>query len=404
MKRHQVSALLVTGLAAAASLASGCRGTWDYPVATRVGTSARVFAARVSDLAASTRGRLLPFSISGTRRFQSPVVDTNGVDPLRRTNEELANLLGADNELVQALANRNNFQPLPFAVAPQPVKPEYAPDVVEDSRPLQPVKPVVEKAAEQAVEKVAEKEVEEQLVEEAELPSAENFVAQDNIENPSAKSLDSKTEATEEDSSPDVPQPISEEERLREERIQQLLDLLAKAESLAQENIPELPLAPIIERMEEPVQEKTEPLVLPQPPQAPKEIVLRATATMPYQSVRSERVELLNVQQMAPTIPARPGVPAVVANPPVPAVNAPGWVNSDWGKGVVPDFSALGEIAPEQVEFAPLPPSSEALKDSPTVESQPATKGDSSLGKIMPELDTNPATAARPIQKNQERR
>jgi len=144
--------------------------------------------------------------------------------------------------------------------------------------------------------------------------------------------------------------------------------------------------------------------VIPPPPQAPKEIVLRATATMPYQSVRSERVELLNVQQMAPTIPARPGIPAVVVNPPAPTVNTPGWANSEWSKGLLPDFSALGESAPEQVEFAPLPSSTEALRESPTVESQPVRGGKSSLGKITPQLDANPATAARPIQKNQERR
>lgn len=394
MKRHHVSGLLVTGLAAAVSLASGCQSGWNYPVATRVGTSARVFAARVSDLA-SNRGRLLPFSISGTRRFQSPVADANRLDPLRRTNDELASLLGTDNELVQALANRDNFQPLPFAVAPQPVKPDQAPDVVEDSRPLQPAEPT----SEQVTEKVAD----EKPTEATELPSAENFLAEDDTEEAATEASDSELEATE-DSAPDVPKPISDEERLREERIQQLLDLLAKAEAVANQNIPELPNAPIIERPLEPVLEKVEPLVIPPPPQAPKEIVLKATATMPYQSVRSERVELLNVQQMAPTIPARPGIPAVVVNPPAPTVNASGWANSDWSKELLPDFSALGESAPEQVEFAPLPPSAEALKESPTVESQPVHGGGASRGKITPELDSNPATAARPIQKNQERR
>ncbi|MFM7563011.1 MAG: hypothetical protein ACKO81_08265, partial [Planctomycetota bacterium] len=225
MKRQQVSALLVTGLATAMSLASGCQSGWNYPVATRVATSTRVFAARVSDLA-SNRGRLLPFSISGTRRFQTPIANANRSDPLRRTNEELASLLGTDNELVQALANRDNFQPLPFAVTPQPEKPKYAPEVVEDSRPLQPLEPKVEEKTEKIVD-VKPAEV-------AELPSAETFDAEDNGE---------------EDLSPDLPQPISEEDRLREERIQQLLDLLAKAEALAQENnVPELPPAPIIER------------------------------------------------------------------------------------------------------------------------------------------------------------
>ncbi len=394
MKRHHVSGLLVTGLAAAVSLASGCQSSWNYPVATRAATTARVFAARVSDLA-STRGRLLPFSISGTRRFQTPVADANRLDPLRRTNDELANLLGTDNELVQALANRNNFQPLPFAAAPQPVKPEQAPDIVEDSRPLH--------LAEPTVEKVTKKVVEEKSTEAAELPSAENFLAEDDTEEAATEARDSELEATD-DSAPDVPQPISDEERLREERIQQLLDLLAKAEAVANQNIPELPKAPIIERPLEPVLEKVEPLVIPPPPQAPKEIVLKATATMPYQSVRSERVELLNVQQMAPTIPARPGIPAVVVNPPAPTVNSPGWANSGWSKELLPDFSALGESAPEQVEFAPLPSSTEALRESPAVESQPVRGGESSLGKITPQLDANPATAARPIQKNQERR
>ena len=396
MKRHHVSALLVTGLATAVSLASGCQSSWNYPVATRVGTSARVFAARVSDLA-SNRGRLMPFSISGTRRFQSPVVDANRLDPLRRTNDELANLLGTDNELVQALANQNKFQPLPFAVAPQPQQPEYAPDVVEDSRPIQPVEPKVEKI------------VEEKPAEIVEVPSAESFVAEGKKEEAATEPIDSEPKLEQEDLSPDVPQPISEEERLREERIQQLLDLLAKAEAVAQENIPELPPAPIIERAIEPVLEKTEPLVIPPPPQAPKEIVLRATATMPYQSVRSERVELLNVQQMSPTVPARPGIPAVVLapiSPPAasPSANAPGFANSDWSKGLLPDFTALGEAAPEQVEFAPLPPVSNESKESSTVGAQPIAGGESSLGKITPELDSNPATAARPIQKNQERR
>jgi hypothetical protein len=395
MRRHRVSGLLVTGLAAAVSLASGCQSSWNYPVATRAATTARVFAARVSDLA-STRGRLLPFSIGGTRRFQTPVADANRLDPLRRTNDELASLLGTDNELVQALANRNNFQPLPFAVAPQSEKPEYAPDVFEDSRPLHPSEPTVEALT----EKIAEGKTAEVV----ELPSAETLIAESNSEEEVTEPINSVLEANEEDLSLDVPQPISEEERLREERIQQLLDLLAKAEALAQENIPELPPAPIIERVSEPQLEKTEPLVIPQPPQAPKEIVLKATATMPYQSVRSERVELLNVHQMAPTIPARPGISAVVVNPSAPTVNSPGWVNSDWSKGLLPDFSALGESAPKQVEFAPLPSSSEALKESPTVEKQPVRGREASLGKITPQLDANPATAARPIQKNQERR
>jgi len=395
MKRHHVSGLLVTGLAAAVSLASGCQSSWNYPVATRAATTARGFAARVSDLAA-TRGRLLPFSISGTRRFQTPVADANRLDPLRRTNDELASLLGTDNELVQALANHNNFQPLPFAVAPQFEKPEYAPDVFEDSRPLQPLEP--------KVEALTEKIAEGKTAEVAELPSAETLFAESNSEEEVTEPINAAPETNEEDLSPDVPQPISEEERLREERIQQLLDLLAKAESLAQESIPELPPALIIERASEPELEKTEPLVIPQPPQAPKEIVLKATATMPYQSVRSERVELLNFQQVAPTIPARPGIPAVVVNPSAPTVNLPGWANSDWSKGLLPDFSALGESAPEQVEFAPLPSSTEALRESPTVESQPVRGGESSLGKITPQLDANPATAARPIQKNQERR
>lgn len=400
MKRHHVSGLLVTGLAAAVTLASGCQSGWNYPVATRVGTSARVFAARVSDLA-SNRGRLLPFSISGTRRFQSPVADANRSDPLRRTNDELASLLGTDNELVQALANRDNFQPLPFAVAPQPVKPDHAPDIVEDSRPLQPAEPTTEPVTEN--EPVAEKVAEEKPTEATELPSAENCIAEDDKEEAATEASDSEQEATK-DSAADVPQPISDEDRLREERILQLLDLLAKAEAVANQNIPELPKAPIIERPLEPVLEKVEPLVIPPPPQAPKEIVLKAIATMPYQSVRSERVELLNVQQMAPTIPARPGIPAVVVNPPAPTLNALGWANSDWSKELLPDFSALGESAPEQVEFAPLPPSSEVLKESPAVESQPVRGGGTTLGKITPELDSNPATAARPIQKNQERR
>jgi hypothetical protein len=396
MKRQHVSALLVTGLATAMSLASGCQSGWNYPVATRVATSTRVFAARVSDLA-SNRGRLLPFSISGTRRFQTPIANANRSDPLRRTNEELASLLGTDNELVQALANRDNFQPLPFAVAPQPEKPKYALEVVEDSRPLQPLEPKVEEQF--------EKLVDEKPAEVAELPSAETFDAEDNSQGEVTAPLDSAAETGEEDLSPDVPQPISEEDRLREERIQQLLDLLAKAEALAQENnVPELPPAPIIERAKEAELEKTEPLIIPPPPQAPKEIVLRATATMPYQSVRSERVELLNVQQMAPTIPARPGIPAVVVSPPAPSVNAPGWANNEWNKGLVPDFSALGKAAPEQVEFAPLPASSEALNQSPTANSQGVSGGESSLGKITPEVDSNPATAARPIQKNEQRR
>jgi|GEM_PF-5612421 len=396
MKRQQVSALLVTGLATAMSLASGCQSGWNYPVATRVATSTRVFAARVSDLA-SNRGRLLPFSISGTRRFQTPIANANRSDPLRRTNEELASLLGTDNELVQALANRDNFQPLPFAVTPQPEKPKYAPEVVEDSRPLQPLEPKVEEKTEKIVD-VKPAEV-------AELPSAETFDAEDNGEEEVTAPLDSAAEMGEEDLSPDLPQPISEEDRLREERIQQLLDLLAKAEALAQENnVPELPPAPIIERAKEAELEKTEPLIIPPPPQAPKEIVLRATATMPYQSVRSERVELLNVQQMAPTIPARPGIPAVVVSPPAPSVNAPGWVNSEWNRGLVPDFSALGDAAPQQVEFAPLPASSEALNQTPTADSQGVSVGESSLGKITPEVDSNPATAARPIQKNEQRR
>jgi hypothetical protein len=396
MKRQYVSALLVTGLATAMSLASGCQNGWNYPVATRLATSTRVFAARVSDLA-SNRGRLLPFSVSGTRRFQMPVANANRLDPLRRTNDELASLLGTDNELVQALANRDNFQPLPFAVAPRPEKPKYAPEVVEDSRPLQPLEPKVEEQI--------EKTVDEKPAEVAELPSAETIDAESNGEEEVTAPLDSATDTKEADLSPNVPQPISEEERLREERIQQLLDLLAKAEALAQEsNVPELPPAPIIERAKEVELEKTEPLVIPPPPQAPKEIVLRATATMPYQSVRSERVELLNVQQMAPTIPARPGIPAVVVNPPAPSVNARGWANSEWNKGLVPDFSALGEAAPEQVEFAPLPASSEALSQSPTVDSQAVSDAQSSLGKITAEVDSSPATAARPIQKNEQRR
>lgn len=379
MKRHQVSALIVTGLATAVSLASGCQSKWDYPVATRLGTNARVFAARVSDWA-SNRGRLLPFSISGQRHFQTSVLQADGVDPLRRTNDDLANLLGPNDELVQALANRDNFQPLPFVVAPQPVKPDYAPEVVRDSRPLQSAEPGVET-------------VEEEPSADAELPSAETLDEE-------KESQDAATEpvATELDGSSQAKEPSSEEERLREERIQQLLDLLAKAESLAEQNVPELPPAPIIERAVEPSPERVEPLVIPQPPQAPKEIVLRATATMPYQSVRSERVELLNVQQMAPTIPARPGVPAVVANPGLPAVNAPGWANQDWSKGLVPDFSALGTAAPDEIDFAPLP------KESPTVESKTVSGEESSLGKVTPELDANPATAARPIQKTQERR
>ncbi|OWU66154.1 MAG: hypothetical protein CBB60_000980 [Armatimonadetes bacterium Cent15-Ar3] len=351
-----------------------------------MGTSARVFAARVSDLA-SNRGRLLPFSISGTRRFQSPVADANRLDPLRRTNDQLASLLGTDNELVQALANRDNFQPLPFAVAPQPEKPKYAPEVVEDSRPLQPL--------ESRVEEPAEKIIDDKPAEVSELPSAETFDAEDNGEEEVTAPLDSATETHQEDSSPDVPQPISEEERQREERIQQLLDLLAKAEALAQENnAPELPPSPIIERVNEPELEKTEPQVIPQPPQAPKEIVLRATATMPYQSVRSERVELLNVQQMAPTIPARPGIPAVVLNPSAPSAKASGWANNQWNKDLVPDFSALGDSAPEQVEFAPLPTGVEAANQSPTVESQGVSGGESSLGRITPEVDSNPASVS----------
>lgn len=300
---------------------------------------------------------------------------------MRRTNDDLATVLGPNDELVQALANRDNFQPLPFVVAPQPVKPDYAPEVVRDSRPLQSAEPGVETFEE------------EERTADSELPSAETFGEEE-------ESQDAATEpvATELDGGSQVKEPNSEEERLREERIQQLLDLLAKAESLAEQNVPELPPAPIIERAVEPVQERVEPLVIPQPPQAPKEIVLRATATMPYQSVRSERVELLNVQQMAPTIPARPGVPAVVANPGLPAVNAPGWANQDWSKGLVPDFSALGTAAPDEIGFAPLP------QESPTVEPKTVSGTETNVGKVTPELDANPATAARPIQKNQERR
>lgn len=399
MKRHKVSASskAVLGLAIAVTLSAGCQVGVRLPVVASVTNGFRSFSARVSDIA-STRGRLLPFSINGTRRFATSSVQPDRPDPLRRTNDSLANVLGHDNELVQALANRSDWQAVPFALAPLPVKPEQAPSEVEDSRPLQPAEssPVTDPVV-----------VTEEPAAEQELPSAESFPggdlegeAADQLSATSDTSASGRTAAELEDK----PEAISEDERLREERIQQLLDLLAKAESDALENIPELPSAPLIERLSEPEPKKIEPLLIPQLPEAPKEIVLRATATMPYQSVRSERVELLNVQQMAPTIPARPGAPAVVRSSPAIQSPAPGWANSDWSKGLIPDFSALGEAAPQHVEFAPLPPSERSAENTQPEGTRPTGSTEGTLGKIVPELDSNPATAARPIQNANDRR
>lgn len=404
MKRQKVSACskAVFGLAIAVTLSAGCQVGVRLPVVASVSNGFRSFAARVSDIA-STRGRLLPFSINGTRRFAASSTPADRPDPLRQTNDSLANVLGHDHELVQALANRSDWQAVPFALAPLPVKPQQAPSEVEDSRPIQPA---------EVTPKTAPVVIAEEPAAEAELPSAETFPSgEQEVESADQLPATSKTSVTGQDNigrdkaaGEDQPQATSEEERLREERIQQLLDLLAKAESDALGNIPELPATPIIERPIEAEPKKIEPLLIPKMPEAPKEIVLRATATMPYQSVRSERVELLNVQQMAPTIPARPGSPAVVRSQPDGQLPAPGWVNSDWSKGLVPDFSALGDSAPQSVDFAPLPPTERSAENTQPEVSRPSDSTAGTLGKLIPELDSNPATAARPIQGANDRR
>lgn len=406
------SASLVLGGLLVLSLGAGCRSDQAWGAFRGASVKPRLFSARVKHVPV-VRDNLLPFSVSGTRRYQN-VADSRAVDPLKRPNETLEAVLGPENELAQAIANRPkvDWHLEPFALAPQarPIQPESASESAAEEVPL--AEPQSELADVNPVETPAElSPVEEsspviELAEEAAaLPSSEPFTTSVSPIDEGQESAFTKSKALQDVViARDQPETISEEERLREARIQQLLDLLAKAEEQAAVDVPRLPPAPIVERAKEPTSEEIEPQIIPQKIEQPKEIVLRATATMPYQSVRSERVELLNVQQMAPTVPARPGSPAIVLGAPAASPQPRGWANSDWSKELLPDFSALGAAAPEVIQFAPLPSSEESKVAGPQAAAATAQEEGQSVGRIMPELDTNPATAARPLQKSGDRR
>jgi hypothetical protein len=394
MKR-QISLALVSGGLIILSFSAGCRSDYGWGGLRGASVKPRLFSARVNH-GPVVRDRLMPFSISGTRRYQT-VADSQAVDPLKRTNESLAAVLGPDNELAQAIANRPkvDWHLQPFALAPltAPIQPDSvtAEEVVESPQVAQqPELPEVV-PSDSFGEKAS---VDHELVEAVELPASEPFMASVSPVDDSSESAFTKSEGKQ-----DVV--IS---RLREARIQQLLDLLAKAEEQASADVPPLPPAPIIEQAKEPEVKEAEPQIIPHKLEEPKEIVLRATATMPYQSVRNERVELLNVQQLAPTIPARPGVPAIVQGAPAAELHPRGWANRDWSKELLPDFSALGEAAPEVIQFTPLPAADLPAVDGNQAAAATPQEPGQSVGRIVPELDTNPATAARPLQKSSDRR
>jgi hypothetical protein len=373
MKRPLVVSSLVLASLLLSIVVVGCRGGHGLRVAVSTSSLNHSAAARVGH-AGTLRDKLFPFSLSGTRRFQDEVA----TDPLRRTNSPLETVLGPENELAQAIANRGRSE---LAFAPFGSSPDLSPQAFTD-----------------------EPEVSEDSAPHAEVDAAEAGEAQVESDLPSAEAFarDSRFDQAQEEPQPER---VDDQERLREARIQQLLDLLAKAEEQAAADVaPSLPQTPIIERARETELEVIEPQVVPQKVEAPQEIVLRATATMPYQSVRSERVELLNVQQLSPTVPARPGHPAVVQRPAVNTEAPRGWANQEWARELVPDFSALGQSAPEEVQIAPLPAVQQPALSGQTAEANAPVAGEKSVGRITPELDTNPSTAARPIQKSGDRR
>jgi len=379
MKRQHVLASMVMASLLLSMAAVGCRGGYGLGLVASSSAIVGSLAARVRHVGI-VRDKLLPFSIAGTRRFQAEPVS----DPLRRDNAPLETVLGAESELARAIASSAPSVLESSGSKVQTTEPTLEPTLAE----LAGQESSAAKSKDVGSNQAGEAQVE------ADLPSSEAFARELKSE------LDRDLSSLEEQ-----PERVDEEERLREARIQQLLDLLAKAEEQAAAGVaPPLPQAPIADRATELERELVEPQVVPQKVEAPKDIVLRATATIPYQSVRSEQVELLNVQQLQPTVPARPGLPAVVQRPAVVGEAPRGWANQDWSRELVPDFSALGQAAPREVQFAPLPavqqpaPSGQAVEAGVPVEAQP------NVGRIMPELDTKPSTAARPIQKSGERR
>ncbi|MCE2791326.1 MAG: hypothetical protein LW697_02605, partial [Blastopirellula sp.] len=266
MKRQHVLASLVMASLLLSMAAVGCRGGYGLGLVASSSAIVGSLAARVRHVGI-VRDKLLPFSIAGTRRFQAEPVS----DPLRRDNAPLETVLGAESELARAIASS-------------------APSVLESSgSKVQTTEPTLAELAGQESsaaksEDVGSNQAGEAQVE-ADLPSSEAFARELKSE------LDRDLSSLEEQ-----PERVDEEERLREARIQQLLDLLAKAEEQAAAGVaPPLPQAPIADRATELERELVEPQVVPQKVEAPKDIVLRATATIPYQSVRSEQVELLNV-------------------------------------------------------------------------------------------------------------
>lgn len=392
MRRPYFQASLVLASLLFASTLVGCRGGHGLRVAISTSPAARPTAVRVFH-GGTVRDKLLPFSVSGTRRFQDEVA----TDPLRRTNAPLEAVLGSSHELAQAIANhgRSDLKLAPFATAPELIKPEPAAEDIATRPSQRSHTEEVERSEDPASASERELTIAGEAQVEAELPSAEAFARERRFE-PAQELNPSEIQQ---------PEKMDEQERLREARIQQLLDLLAKAEEQAAASVaPPVPQAPIMERAEEHKGEVVEPQIIPQKVEAPQEIVLRATATMPYQSIRNERVELLNVQQLAPTIPARPGLPAVVQRPPLSGEAPRGWANQDWSRELMPDFSDLGTAAPQEVQFTPLPAVQQPGSSSQTAEAGPSGESQPSHGRIVPELDTNPATAARPIQKPSERR
>lgn len=143
-----------------------------------------------------------------------------------------------------------------------------------------------------------------------------------------------------------------------------------------------------------------------------KEVVLQARAFAPYQSLRTHHVELLNASQQAYTLPAAPRNQFLIAGDlPV--------ADETYSKG--PNeirFLQLPEdhrpsipvenartTRPEKIEFSPLP-ASVSNDHGNLMATQPAAQNanEVSISILAPEPDTNPATAARPIQKPTDRR
>lgn len=376
MRSQLVLSSLVLAVLLLSFVTVGCQSGVGLRVASAVSARPRPFSARVVHFD-GFRDKLFPFSISGSRQYAG----NSSIDPLRRTNEPLESVLGPDNELANGIANRNRLAPqqAPFSEIPQ--------DAPQHDLNQQPPHSILDEP-ESAPEESGNPGDTGAAKAEVNLPSSEAFTRQSG-------------KASLEIEQPDA---INEDERLREARIQQLLDLLAKAEEQAAADVPPLPPTPILEQARDAELKKIETEEIPQKIETPREIVLRATATIPYQSIRSERVELLNVQQLAPAIPARPGLPAVAKPRVEGGPQARGWANQDWSRGIVPDFSALGQAAPEEVNFQPLPASQLPQSGDQTAETGVSTQNPQGQGRIVPELDANPATAARPIQKSSDRR